>query len=145
MQHTTAVKALKGASIFTIVMGAAAVLAVITGITQPFTFFFDAMYLPLDGQQSLGSDTELVLAAIAGGIMIGFGVMALQITNHIYTNDPALGGHILRLGLITWYLTDSAASYVAGAWINVLLNTPFLLLFLVPIQLNKTASTAQNA
>ena len=97
----------------------------------------DLTHLPLDGAQSFGGDSEKVLGAIGGGLLVGLGVLVWQITIHVYAKDPSTGASIINWGVWSWYLVDSTGSILAGAWFNAVLNTGFLLMFVLPIMLAK--------
>jgi hypothetical protein len=47
--------------------------------------------------------------------------------------DPALARRLILLGIGGWYVVDSSMSIAAGAPLNALFNTGFLLLFYVPV------------
>lgn len=132
MTHTTATSVLKFASLFSAFIGLLMVASLLGG--QPaMALFLDLVHLPLDGSQTFASGSELVLGAISGGLLFGFGVMAHQVTTHVYAPNPALGGRIILRAILAWFIVDSTGSVLAGAWFNVVLNSGFLALFIVPI------------
>lgn len=133
---------LKFACGFSILMGILVLLALATQSYGLFSWFMDLIHLPLDGAQRFGGDSERVLGAISGGLLIGMGLMVWQITTRLYAHDPALGGSIILWGIWGWYLTDSAGSVLAGAWFNAVLNTGFLLMFVMPIAMAKQRRAA---
>ncbi len=138
MTHDRAITFLKFACGFSIFMGVSVLLALATQSYGLFGWFMDLLHLPLDGAQSFGADSERVLGAISGGLLIGMGLMVWQITTRIYAHDPATGSAIILWGIWGWYLTDSAGSILAGAWFNAVLNTGFLLMFVLPIAMAKS-------
>lgn len=141
MPHSRAVFYLKLACSICIVTGLVVPLSLVTNITAPLSWFMDLAHLPLDGTQNFGSDSELLLGAIGGGLLVGLGVMAFQVTTHVYSSDPQTGGHILKVGIWAWFVVDSTGSVLSGAWFNVVMNTAFLALFLVPIALANRRQT----
>jgi len=140
MTHDTATKALKTAALATALFGLAMVLALITPLRAVFEIFLDLVHYPLDGQQSLSSDSAHVLTAISGGLLVGLGALIWGITQELYAKRPDVGGRIILLGVFAWYLPDSFGSYMVGAWFNVVLNTGFLAIFVLPILLHRQSS-----
>ncbi|MGR3712230.1 MAG: excinuclease ABC subunit A [Shimia sp.] len=140
MTHDRATAALKAASIFCAFIGLLMFSALI-GAQPLMALFLDLIHLPLDGAQTFVSDSELVLGAISGGLLFGFGVMAHQVTTLVYAKDPALGGRILLRGIVGWFIVDSCGSILAGAWFNVVLNAGFLALFVVPVLAARKSAT----
>jgi hypothetical protein len=121
--------------------GAALVLAsgalVVLG-AHPLTAFparllADLLFWPLDGLQTgLAGETRL-LAAIGGGVLIGWGVMLWQLSGEMFDRAPEAVGRIIRTSVIAWFVVDSTGSFASGAWLNVVANLVFLALFLVPL------------
>ncbi|MCD9147721.1 excinuclease ABC subunit A [Pseudophaeobacter flagellatus] len=142
MTQEMAISALKLAAFGSVCFGLALVLALITPLQGFFDLFFDLVHYPLDGQQALTSDSGRVLAAITGGLLVGLGAMVWCIAQDIYPQDPATGGRIILIGVWTWYLPDSFGSVIVGAWFNVVLNTGFLALFVLPILLHRQSQRA---
>ena len=95
--------------------------------------FLDLAFLPLDGTENADTaETQLGLA-ISGGLMVGLAAMVWQIATHVLPNTPRLAQRLLIPALLAWYVPDSFGSYLSGASFNVVMNTGFLALFLVPL------------
>lgn len=137
MTQDRAIYLLKLTSLGTVIFGLIPLFAMIGGFHGIVGWFMDLTHLPLDGAQSFGGDSEKVLAAIGGGLMVSLGVVTWQVTIRVYANDPEAGASIISWGVWSWYVVDSAGSFVAGAWFNVVMNTGFLLMFVLPITLAK--------
>ncbi|MCH2066835.1 excinuclease ABC subunit A [Shimia sp.] len=137
MTQDRAIYLLKLTSLGTVLFGLIPLFAMIGGLHGIVGWFLDLTHLPLDGAQSFGGDSEKVLAAIGGGLMVSLGVVTWQVTIRVYANDPEIGASIISWGVWSWYVVDSAGSFVAGAWFNVVMNTGFLLMFVLPITLAK--------
>lgn len=127
--------ALKAAAAICIAIGLAMAAAPFTALAPGFDLFLDIAHLPVDGSQQISTDTEALLSAISGGLLTGLGTAVWLITRHLHPRDPALAARIITLTLAAWYLPDSAGSLAAGAWFNVVMNTGFLALFLIPLGL----------
>ncbi|MEP2531009.1 excinuclease ABC subunit A [Shimia sp.] len=133
MTHQQSTRWLRIASLTCAAVGLAMAFALPLGAQSLMAWFLDLAFLPLDQAQAFSDPSAHLLGAISGGLLFGFGVMSYQITTHVYANDPAIGGRILRWGIISWFLVDCTGSVLAGAWFNVILNSGFLALFLIPI------------
>ncbi|MEM7319580.1 MAG: excinuclease ABC subunit A [Pseudomonadota bacterium] len=145
MTHNRSVSILKFASAFCVVVGLMMVAGLMPPLRPVFEIFIDLAFLPIDGTQSLSSDSDLLLGAISGGLLAGLGAMAWQVTSHVYAENPNLGRRILSIGLLSWFVTDSAGSILAGAWFNVVLNSGFLALFMVPMWVATADSRTHTA
>ncbi len=112
-------------------------LMMITGPDGPFlqsiNAFLDFAHQPYDGGQQITGDAGFLLTAILGGVLVGFGVMIWQVTDVVYSADPAMGRRIILISLLCWFLCDSLGSLLAGAWFNAVINTVILALFLFPL------------
>ncbi|MEZ5913147.1 MAG: excinuclease ABC subunit A [Paracoccaceae bacterium] len=120
--------------------GLAMMLAVLFDDQLFIAFFLDLAFLPLDGAQAMMDDAARLTTAISGGLLFGFAVMAWQVTREVYRRDQAAGRRILLPAIIGWFVVDGSGSLAAGAPFNVVLNTAFLALFLVPLLLNHRQS-----
>ncbi|MEP4038960.1 MULTISPECIES: excinuclease ABC subunit A [unclassified Pseudophaeobacter] len=143
MTLDTSIRLLKLAALGSALFGLAMVLALISPLKLVFDTFLDLVHWPLDGQQALAGDSARVLAAITGGLMVGLGALIWRITEDVFAKDPKTGGRIILIGVIAWYLPDSFGSYMVGAGFNVVLNTGFLAMFVLPVLLHRqTIKTA---
>ncbi|UWQ30454.1 excinuclease ABC subunit A [Leisingera sp. M523] len=140
MTHAASIRMLKIVSILSAAFGLAMVLALATPLGTALSLFIDLAFLPLDGAQALTPGAASLMTAIGGGLMCGFCLLIYLVTEHIYSADPALGRRLLIPALLAWYIPDSLGSLAAGAWFNVVMNTPFLALFLVPLMLARRAA-----
>lgn len=145
MTLETSTRLLKLTGIGTILFGLAMVLALVSPLKPVFDIFLDLVHLPLDGQQALEGDSARVLAAITGGLMVGLGALTWCIAEHVYAKDAETGGRIILIGVMAWYVPDSFGSYMVGAWFNVVLNTGFLAMFVLPVLLHRSARRSLTA
>jgi len=102
----------------------------------------DLLFWPLDGVQTGNAEETRLLAAIGGGVMIGWGLMLWQLAGEGMNRAPELSRRLIILSVLGWFLTDSAGSLAAGAPLNVLGNLVFLALFLVPLRTAPRVATA---
>lgn len=141
MTLQTSIRLLKLAGLGSALFGLAMVLALISPLKLVFDLFLDLVHWPLDGQQALAGDSARVLAAITGGLMVGLGALVWRLAEDVYAKDPELGGRIILIGVFAWYLPDNFGSYMVGAGFNVLLNTGFLAMFVLPILIYRRAGS----
>lgn len=88
---------------------------------------------PFDTAARIINDDGTLLSAILGGVMIGWGAMIWQVTQHVLPENPGLAKRLILPPLILWFITDSAASLVSAAPFNAVLNVAFFAMFLLPL------------
>jgi len=125
-------------------------IALILGLfLEPFAafnnFFVDIAHMPMDGAETIETPTERLFLAIFAGLMVGFAGFVWQITTHVYSENPTLGAKIMIPAVLAWYIPDGIGSLIAGAWFNVVMNTFFLALFLLPVLLSQKVSQRTQA
>ena len=113
---------------FGLLIGAAAIPA----LQGPVNLMVDLIYFPVDAGQSVDTVSARLFSAITGGLMVGLGVMLWVVATELCPREPALGRRLILLGIGSWYVVDSSMSIAAGAPLNVLFNTGFLLVFVLP-------------
>jgi len=106
-------------------------LASLPATSAPTVLLADLVLWPIDSGQTLTEESRL-LAAILGGVMLGFGTTLLVLITKVYPRDPELVRTVILTGISVWFIADSLGSIAAGAPLNALLNVGFLLAFLVP-------------
>lgn len=99
---------------------------------------------PVDGAQAVDTEAARLLAAISGGLLAGWATTWLVVTR-VDERDPAVGTTVILLGFAVWFVVDGVGSVLAGAGFNLVLNTPFLLLFAVPILRERRHRRAASA
>ncbi|QHQ35018.1 hypothetical protein [Algicella marina] len=90
-----------------------------------------------------GRETRL-FAAIAGGVMFGWGLMILALVRHLADTRPRLTARLILTGILPWFALDSLASLAAGAPLNVAANLVFLAAFAVPARWLAAGQGADN-
>lgn len=98
-------------------------------LAAPVVLLGDLIFWPLDGAPDMGLPAARLLAAIAGGVMAGWGVMLLA-----FARGKGVRAALAQ-GAIAWFVVDSLGSILAGAPINVAMNLGFLGLFLMAARL----------
>lgn len=133
MTPTQTARWLKAASGFCILIGLAMTLAPFTFLAPGLNLFVDLAHLPLDRAQEIKTETEALLTAISGGLLCGLGAAVWLMAERLYANDPTLARRMILITLMAWYIPDSLGSLAAGAGFNVVMNSGFLALFVVPL------------
>lgn len=128
---------LKTASLIVIAFGLLTALAAWPALNLPTVWLVDLMFWPFDGAQNLAAPESRILSAILGGLLVGLGVQQYLIAKKLLPHQPKLACQILSISMWSWFIVDCLASIVAGAPFNVVMNVPFLLMFIVPLKLLK--------
>ena len=124
---------LKIASDIVIVFGALTALSALPALSFLGQIFVDLAFWPVDGLQQVDAPATRLLAAITGGLSVGFGVMLYLVSARLMPRDPALARMMILAGVGSWFVVDGLASVAAGAPFNAALNLGFLLMFVLPL------------
>ncbi|MDM7985429.1 MAG: hypothetical protein QUV02_13385 [Maricaulis sp.] len=119
-----------------IISGLLTALAVLPPLRPVLVTFGDWAFWPLDGTPGTLDSVHLLVAAVAGGLMTGWGVFMLALSK-----DCDLSKALL-LGALTWFVVDSSGSAIAGAPMNGVFNLGFLALMLWPVLASRKAQPA---
>ena len=133
MSTETAQRMLQAACLLVIGFGALAALAAHPATDGIMVFFADLVFWPLDGAQNAEAPVSRLILGIAGGLMSGWGVLMLKLAGEGLRTAPELSLRLIRMSILSWFVVDSAASWVAGAPLNIVGNAVFLVLFLWPV------------
>lgn len=120
----------KAASMVVIGIGLALALAAWPPLSAPVALLADLVIWPLDGAGTLAAPETRLFAAIAGGVMVGWGVTLWNLASNVLPADLPLARSITMIGLYSWFVVDSLGSIAAGAAVNVVGNIGFVALFL---------------
>ncbi len=132
MTSTSSASWLKLMSLFIVALGLLVALGAHPSTAWPATLLIDIVFWPFDDMQRLDSQTARLLAAIGGGVMVGWGVMLWLVIERLMPANPALARLLLIESTLAWFLVDSTGSFVSGAIVNVLLNTVLMLAIVLP-------------
>ncbi len=133
MTQETTISWLKFGSALTIFFGTLIAAATVPALSGPVQYLADFIFFPLDGLQSVAAQETRLINAISGGVMVGWGLMLWMLSTQLYPKEPALTRKIIMTSIIAWFIIDSSGSVLAGASLNVLGNTSFLLIFCLPL------------
>ena len=143
MTLQTSIKWLKIAGAGLVAFGIVMSWATSGAAAAPMLLLLDIALWPGGAGASYAAGETRLLAAIAGGLTAGTGLMVWAIARHLMPHDPALGRRILLTVLPGWFAIDGIGSVIAGAPLNVVLNAGILAMVLVPVLLVRP--TAQIA
>ena len=71
--------------------------------------------------------------AVLGGLMVGWGVALFYVTKTLLARGSRIAWNLIALSVLAWFIPDTSYSLLSGYWQNALLNTVFLVLFVVPL------------
>jgi hypothetical protein len=145
MHHAASIKALQAACLLTGGVGLLMVSALFSPTALLLDQFVDLARWPVDGAEAVDGGAARLLAAISGGLLAGWATMTWLLVTHVYARAPSIGTTVILPGFAVWFAVDGLGSALAGAWFNLVLNTPFLLLFAVPILLDRGRRRAAGA
>lgn len=83
--------------------------------------------------QSFDAPTTRFVSALAGGFLVGWGIVIWQLAANTYDIAPEPVRKAVLIGYIGWYITDSVASVASGHPSNAGFNTFFLLVLVGPM------------
>ena len=124
---------LKAVSAVVIGFGVVVGLGALPATSGAASFLTDLAFWPVDGAQDISAPETRLLVAVGGGIMAAWGVVLWLLITRLFPREPALARTLILTSIGTWFVLDSIGSIVAGAPVNALFNTGFLLAFFVPL------------
>jgi len=94
-------------------------------------WFADLIFWPV-GDAGVLTDEAQLFAAILGGVMASWAVLFWMLTDALADTNSALLRRLVLVTLGAWFVIDNVGSIAAGAPLNVVGNTGFLAMFVVP-------------
>ncbi|MBY5931632.1 hypothetical protein KUV51_01370 [Tateyamaria omphalii] len=108
-------------------------LGTMTATSAPLQFTMDVLGMPLDGLPLYGDDASRFLAAIMGGLMLGWGATIWCLQAWVYDAAPEGVRRTVVTGLCLWFVLDGIGSVLAGQASNVLFNLLILVSAIGPL------------
>lgn len=93
----------------------------------------DLLSWPIDGVQTYAEPTTRFLSALTGGFLFGWGVMVWCLQAWVYDVAPEGVRRSLLIGVLSWFVLDSAGSIASGTPSNAFFNIIVLLLIVGPL------------
>jgi hypothetical protein len=93
----------------------------------------DILSWPLDGNVTYGSPDTRFLSALTGGFLLGWGVTIWCLSVWVYDAAPEGVRRTVLVGLLSWFVLDSAGSIASGNASNAAINVLVLLIAVGPL------------
>ncbi|MEO1261160.1 MAG: hypothetical protein AAFZ15_20325 [Bacteroidota bacterium] len=108
-------------------------LGTMTATMEPARFTLDFLSWPIDGMTTYSSPDTRFLSALTGGFLLGWGVMIWCLSIWVYDKAPEMVRRTVLIGVLSWFLLDSAGSITSGNASNAFFNIIVLLLAVGPL------------
>lgn len=100
---------------------------------EPIRFSADFLSWPVDGAQTYAHPDTIFVGALAGGFLMGWGVLIWFLSGDAYDASPEAIRKAILGGFLAWFVLDSAGSITSGNASNALFNIVVLLAFVGPL------------
>jgi hypothetical protein len=101
--------------------------------SEPARWTLDFLSWPIDGLQTFNDPTTRFLSALNGGFLFGWGVMVWCLSSWVYDKAPNAVRKSIIVGLLSWFVLDSAGSIASGNGSNAIFNAIVLLIGAGPL------------
>jgi hypothetical protein len=108
-------------------------LGTMVATMEPARFTLDLLSWPIDGLTTYASPDTRFLSALTGGFLFGWGVMIWCLSIWVYDKAPEAVRRTVLIGILSWFILDSAGSFASGNTSNVFFNIIVLLLAVGPL------------
>lgn len=101
--------------------------------SEPARWTLDFLSFPLDGLQDYNSPTTRFLTALTGGFLFGWGVCIWFLTKWVFDSNPNGVRKSVVVGVLAWFVLDSAGSIAGGNSSNAIFNVVVLIIAVGPL------------
>ena len=108
-------------------------LGTMLATSEPARWTMDILSWPLDGVQVYTEPTTRFLSALTGGFLLGWGMMVWFLGKWVYEKAPEETRKAVLVGVLSWFILDSAGSVASGNPSNVFFNLLVLLAGVGPL------------
>lgn len=108
-------------------------LGTMAGTLEPARLTLDILSWPIDGATTYASPDTRFLSALTGGFLFGWGVTIWLLSAWVYDAAPEAVRKTVVVGLVSWFVLDSAGSIASGNASNAIFNVLVLLLAIGPL------------
>jgi hypothetical protein len=108
-------------------------LGTMPATAEPARLTLDLLSWPVDGATTYASPDTRFLSALTGGFLFGWGVMIWALTRSVYDLAPEPVRRSVVMGVLSWFVLDSAGSIASGNASNAAFNVLVLLLAVGPL------------
>ncbi len=102
---------------------------------EPARLTLDLLSWPIDGLTTYASPDTRFLSALTGGFLMGWGVTIWALSVWVYDQVPEGVRKCVLVGILSWFILDSAGSIASGNPSNAFFNVLILLLAVGPMWL----------
>lgn len=121
---------LKSACCLTVFTGIISVLGSFEPTQLPWLILHNLLSSSQNSRASFSEDA-LVLNAIVGGLMMGWGTLMFLLADECAKSIKIWRAMVA--GLVVWFFFDSLGSVLSGVYLNVVLNICFITVFIIPL------------
>ncbi len=93
----------------------------------------DLLSWPVDGKQDFLDPTTRFLSALTGGFLFGWGIMIWYLSVWVYDKAPEPVRKSVVVGILAWFVLDSAGSIASGNTSNLFFNSFIACLAIGPL------------
>ena len=108
-------------------------LGTMPATSEPARLTLDILSWPLDGATTYDHPDTMFLSALTGGFLLGWGVMIWCLGTKAYDHAPEAVRQSVLIGVLAWFVLDSAGSALSGNASNVGFNILVLLAAVGPL------------
>lgn len=108
-------------------------LGTIPETNEPLRWSLDFLAWPLDGFPSYELREIWFLSALAGGFLLGWGVLFWCLSAWVYDLAPEPVRKSLVVSFCSWFALDSLGSVTSGNWPNAVWNVLVILILIGPM------------
>lgn len=124
---------LKFSAILVMLFGPVFFLGTMDATVEPIRFSADFLAWPIDGAQTYDHPDTRFVGALAGGFLMGWGLLIWQLSGKAYDAAPEAIRRAVVTGFLAWFILDSAGSITSGHGSNALFNVIVLIAFVGPL------------
>ena len=106
---------------------------------EPARWTLDLISWPLDGATTYTHPDTRFISALAGGFLLGWGVLIWCLSTWVYDAAPEGVRKTVITSLLAWFILDSLGSVTSGNPSNVFFNTLILVAAIGPLWRPATA------
>lgn len=108
-------------------------LGTVKDYVYPAALTLDLLSWPVDGNPGYIHPGIQFLTALTGGFLFGWGVTIFCLRQWVFDHAPEGVRKAVLMGLLAWFVLDSAGSIASGNAVNVVFNVIVLLLAAGPL------------
>jgi len=108
-------------------------LGTMAATLEPARWSLDLLSWPIDGSVTYASPDTRFLSALTGGFLLGWGVLIWCLSEWAYDVAPEGVRRSVLLGLLSWFVLDSAGSIASGNTPNAFFNVLVLAIAVGPL------------